>query len=151
MDKKTEEIVELYERDIDRLIAEIEQLREEKLWMKMPGIDNSCGVLIQHIIGNLRHFIGGELGGTGYERDREREFTVTGVPAASLIKEARELKEMIFHVFQEIDEQRMEGDYPGNFHMEGSTRKILLHLYGHLNYHMGQLNYLRRILSENKG
>lgn len=150
MNKEPQAINDLYERDLDRLIVEIEKLPEEMLWQTPPGVNNSCGVLVQHIIGNLRHYIGKELGNSGYERDREREFTETGVPAASLIREARELKETLFHIFKEMDMDVWEGPYPGEASVEGSTRKFVIHLYGHLNYHLGQVNYLRRIMVENK-
>lgn len=144
-------LIDLFERDLERLVGEIEQVPEEMMWKAPPGVTNSCGVLAQHLIGNLRHFIGARLGETGYERDREREFTDTGVPAASLIREARELKEQLFHILRDLDGEAWEGEYPGGAPFEGSTRKVLVHLYGHLNYHLGQLNYLRRLLAEKDG
>lgn len=142
---------DLFERDLQRLIGEIEQVPEDLMWKSPPGVTNSCGVLAQHLIGNLRHFIGARLGDTGYERDREREFTDTGVPAASLIREAQELKKQMFHILRNLDEETWEEEYPAGSPLEGSTQKVLVHLYGHLNYHLGQLNYLRRMLEENKG
>ncbi|MDZ7773854.1 MAG: DUF1572 family protein [Balneolaceae bacterium] len=144
-------LTKLFERDLDRLITEMEQVPEELMWKAPPGVTNSCGVLAQHLVGNLRHFIGAHLGGTDYQRDREREFTNTGVPAASLIREVRELKDALFHILNDLDQGVWEGDYPEGTPLEGSTRQVLVHLYGHLNYHLGQLNYLRRMLDEKEG
>src|SRR6516162_5109623 len=74
------------------LIGQLEQLRdqvkeiaqglsEEQLWKKPIDPGNSVGHLILHLTGNLNHFVGAQLGKTGYVRDREKEFTDEHHPA----------------------------------------------------------------------
>src|SRR5216110_942476 len=73
------------------LIGELEQLRnevrevaeplsEKELWSRPIEPGNSVGHLILHLTGNLNHFVGAQLGGSGYVREREREFTETQPP-----------------------------------------------------------------------
>src|SRR5262245_1910939 len=74
------------------VIKELEQLRdavkelsapllEEQFWKKPLDPGNSVGHLVLHLTGNLNHFVGAQLGKTGYVRDREREFTDANPPA----------------------------------------------------------------------
>ncbi|HCX22935.1 MAG TPA: DinB superfamily protein, partial [Cytophagales bacterium] len=70
------ELAELFTRDLNRLIKELEQYpNEEQLWVVTEGINNSAGTLTLHLIGNLNHFFGAILGNTGYIRNREAEFS----------------------------------------------------------------------------
>lgn len=145
------ELEELFIRDLDMLIENLHEIPEEFLWETPVGVTNSSGVLAQHVIGNLKHFVGKGLGKFDYNRNREREFKNTGVKKDELIKEAEQVKEYIKRVFKHLDQDKMEEPYPLNISYDYSTGKFLCHLYGHLNYHLGQLNYLRRIISQNKG
>src|ERR1700687_4920374 len=78
------------------LIGELEHLRngvhevagplsDKELWMKPVEPGNSIGHLILHLTGNLNHFVGAQLGGSGFVRDREREFTETNPPSKELV------------------------------------------------------------------
>jgi uncharacterized damage-inducible protein DinB len=146
-----EELNELFQRDLERLESELQQISDDKLWETMPGAVNSVGVLTQHIVGNLNHFIGTALGKTDYIRDREREFTQTGVTVSDLINHVDKTSKMINNVLVELDKDKLSDPYPMDIPMNYSIQKFLLHLYGHLNYHLGQANYLRRNLSEKEG
>src|SRR5690348_9115454 len=68
-------------RDQVRTLAE--PLSEQEFWTKPLDPGNSVGHLVLHLTGNLKHFVGAQLGGSGYVRDREREreFTETRVPS----------------------------------------------------------------------
>lgn len=139
-------LAELFERDLRRLEKEVELLPENLLWEQLPGISNSCGVLAQHLVGNLNHYIDYIVAGGEYQRNREREFTNTGICSEKLIEEITQCRERLSEAFAKIaKEQRLEKNIPG-IPFDYSPHKFLLHLYGHLNYHLGQLNYLRRIL-----
>ncbi len=150
MSQNIEELHELFIRDLERLESELTLISGEYLWKTVPGVVNSCGVLAQHIVGNLNHFIGTALGNTEYIRNREKEFTETGVSADKLINDINETSEMIVHVFNGLTNDRLKESYPLDIPMDYTIHKFLLHLYGHLSYHLGQVNYLRRILSENQ-
>lgn len=139
---------DLFQRDLKRLCVEIEAIPENKLWERLPGITNSCGVLAQHLVGNLRHFIEASLGETGYLREREREFTNTGRPKEELVQDVKVLIKEVEAVLIEQTNGELEAEFPQQFPFETTVQEALIHLYGHLNYHLGQINYLRRMITE---
>jgi len=146
----SEELTDLFIRDLEQMVKNLEEIDENHLWEAPDGVTNSCGVLAQHVVGNLNHFVGASLGETGYVRDRELEFTDTGRLKSELIEDAKQLTENLSKIIRSLDEEELNKPYPGKIPYEGSTRKILLHLYGHLSYHMGQLNYLRRMIAADR-
>ncbi len=138
----------LYERDLKRLKEQISLYQsEERLWHMEQGIANSGGNLCLHLIGNLNHFIGKGLGNTGYVRDREFEFAGKGVPKEELIKQVEETLEVVLNTLGQLDEKELAKDFPIQlFGKTNSTEFILIHLAAHLTYHLGQINYHRRLL-----
>lgn len=136
-----------YLRDLDRVIENIRETPEGDLWRVPDGVSNSIGVLVQHLVGNLNHFIGEGLGKTGYVRQREQEFTSAETSKQELIQSVEELKDTLDQVFDAVEEGVFDESYPMNLPFEASVGGFLIHLYGHLNYHLGQINYLRRIQS----
>lgn len=146
MDSQQHDLQMLYQRDLNKLIENIEDTPDDLLWETPEGVTNSCGVLAQHLVGNLNHFVGNVLGNTGYERDREREFTATHISKEELIKDIEQLQELLNDIFDELDNVQLDDEYPLDIPFDtSSARGFLIHLYGHLNYHLGQINYLRRI------
>jgi hypothetical protein len=139
---------EFYERDIRKLIDEINMFRvEENVWKVQGSVKNSCGNLLLHIIGGLNFLIGTRLGNTGYVRDREQEFTARGVSRAELVSQLEALIPMIGRTLNGLTKAEMEAEYPAFFDKPGATNSyVLIQLLAHLNYHLGQVNYLRRIL-----
>lgn len=144
------EIASLFSRDLDRLITEVEQYpTESSLWTDAPGIANSGGNLVLHLVGNLNHFIGAMLGQTGYIRKRDQEFTDKFVPKSDLIKQLTDTKEMIASTLENLTNEHLDKAYPLEvLNKRWATREFLLHLAGHLNYHMGQINYHRRLMAK---
>ena len=138
----------LFERDLLKLKYEIEQYRDEtKLWYIEKGISNSAGNLCLHLTGNLNAFIGAELGKTGYVRNREQEFSLKNVPRKELIKQIESVIQIIKTTLQNVTEQQLASDYPMMVFKEKiSTGLFLTHLATHLNYHLGQINYHRRLV-----
>ncbi|HYX08414.1 MAG TPA: DinB family protein [Bacteroidales bacterium] len=142
-----QDLKNLFHRDLNRLVENIEATPEEQLWQATDGVTNSCGVLAQHLVGNLNHYIGAALGNTGYKRDREREFKTANTPKVDLIEDIKELQQSLNEIFDHLQDSEMEEDFPVDIPFEFTTQGFLLHLYGHLNYHLGQINYLRRLLA----
>ena len=138
----------LFHRELDRLVEEIEAFKEDpNMWKTPDGIANSSGNLVLHLVGNLNHFVGSQLGNTGYVRNRKAEFADKGISREVMISEVVALKPMISKVLQSLNPQVLKKDYPLEFlGAKKSVEGILIHLYGHLNYHLGQINYLRRLL-----
>ncbi len=140
----------LYERDIDNLLEEVKAYKiEANLWKVNGEITNSGGNLALHLCGNLRHFIGAMLGGSGYIRQRDDEFNLKDVKRSELIDEIKTTKKVVIETIEALKESQLEENYPINvFGKEMTTIYFLNHLYGHLNYHLGQLNYHRRLLDQ---
>ena len=138
----------LFERDINRLKAEIELYSDEKnLWHVEKDISNSAGNLCLHLIGNLNAFIGAELGKTGYVRQRDLEFSTKDVARNELIEKIEATIEVVKKSLATVTQEQLEADYPIIVFKEKiSTGLFLVHLATHLNYHLGQINYHRRLL-----
>lgn len=139
----------LFQRDLDKLLVELEAFDERHLWQIKEGIINSGGNIALHLNGNLQHFIGAVLGETGYVRERDKEFSRKGVPVQDIIKDVRITKEVVEDtLLNKLEESNLNGIYPVKIRPEEFTvGAFLLHLYGHLSWHLGHINYLRRILA----
>jgi uncharacterized damage-inducible protein DinB len=144
-------LINLFERDIQRLYNEIQSYTSEQaLWVLPPmTIHNSAGNLALHLCGNLNHFIGATLGNTGYVRDRDSEFSTKDVPKAELLSAIENTKSAVITALEGLNDEQLNEDYP--FEPLGyrmTTDYFLIHLSGHLNYHLGQINYHRRLLKD---
>lgn len=147
MSSLKKEVRSYYLRDLDQVVENLRKMPEEELWKAPAGVSNSCGVLVQHLVGNLNHYIGEGLGQTGYVRQREQEFVSTEKTKSDLIQDVEDLKITLDDVFDAIGEADLNAEYPMELSFDATIGGFLVHLYGHLNYHLGQINYLRRIQS----
>ncbi len=145
----TEFYIPLFKRDLEKLKEELQAYENgESIWQVAPGINNSAGNLALHLIGNLNHFIGTILGNTGYKRNREAEFNDKNVPLEQIFAGIDETIGVISSTLNHLSAKQLESDYPVEvFGQPMNTSYFLLHLYGHLNYHLGQVNYHRRLIS----
>ncbi|UKB84017.1 DUF1572 domain-containing protein [Chryseobacterium sp. MEBOG06] len=144
----TESLKSLYNRDLNKLKTEIEAYQnEENLWKTDKNIANSAGNLCLHLVGNLNHFIGTHLGNTGYVRHRELEFSLKDVPRKELIEKIRATAVVIETALSQLSEDDLKKEYPlVVFEDIMTTDYFLIHLIAHLDYHLGQINYHRRLL-----
>lgn len=140
------EITQLFENDLNTFIINLNLIPDDHLWDKPDNLPNSCGVLAQHIAGNLKAYIGFHICGVPYQRDREAEFRSSDKTKEELIKGIEEARDIIIQNLPKLNEDRLAEPFTGKFPKPLNNRKMLIQLLGHLNYHMGQLNYLRRIL-----
>ena len=138
----------IYIRDLNKLKSEINSFEEsENLWKVKGAVANSAGNLCLHLTGNLKHFIGAVIGKTGYERNREEEFSLSDVERRQLIEDIEHTREVVAESLKGLEPEQLKSTYPIRVFGEDMTYEyFLLHLLGHLNYHLGQINYLRRIL-----
>ncbi|WP_303311436.1 DUF1572 family protein [Hymenobacter sp. BT730] len=143
-----ETLRQLFNRDLTRLKNEIELYQDEhKLWYVEQGIANSGGNLCLHLIGNLNTYIGCELGGIGYTRNREAEFSQKHLPKANLLRMVEDTKQVVDKSLSALTEANLQKVYPQVvFDAPTSTEYFLVHLTTHLTYHLGQINYHRRLL-----
>jgi len=138
----------LFLRDLEKLKTEISSFKDEKkIWEISGDIKNSAGNLCLHLCGNLQHFIGAVLGNSGYVRNRNAEFSRKDVPIRELVAEIELTAKVVEKTLKELKEEILQKNYPINvFGYEMTTEFFLTHLTTHLNYHLGQINYHRRLL-----
>lgn len=148
MQKSIEALAFLYNRDLTRLYDEIDAyVQESDLWKIEGNILNTAGNLCLHLLGNLNHFVGHVLGKTDYIRQRTSEFSDKNVSQKELLKRISETRHTVENVLSKLDSTILEEEFPVQVFAEPYTNlQMLIHLQGHLNYHLGQINYHRRIL-----
>ena len=146
----TETLIKLFRRDLNKLKLEINAYqKEENLWISNDMISNSTGSLVLHLVGNLNHFIGTVLGDSGYVRQRELEFSLKDVPRAELIAQIDETTNVVVSVLEGLTEADLQKEYKRRvFEDDMTTEYFLVHLSAHLAYHLGQINYHRRLLDK---
>ena len=144
-----ETIISLFERDLSKLIEEINLYKtEEDLWIVKEGISNSGGNLALHLVGGLDHFIGAILGNTGYVRERDKEFSQKNIPAEQIVDDINKTIVVIKNTLSLLSAEDLEKEFPVQFNIKNpSTSYVLLYLLTHLSYHLGQVNYHRRLTS----
>jgi len=140
-------LMEIMENDLNKLKNEINLYENEKdMWIVRGNISNSAGNLCLHLLGNLNHFIGHLIGGTGYQRNREAEFSGKNVPRSELNSSINALIEIIKKSLPKLNDTDINRPFPDK--VSGKTREYgfaLVHFSNHFNYHLGQINYHRRI------
>jgi len=141
-------LTQLFIRDLDKLKTEISSFKDEKkIWEISGEVKNSAGNLCLHLCGNLQHFIGAVLGNSGYVRNRDAEFSRKNVPLKELVIEIELTANIVEKTLKELKEEELTKTFPINvFGYEMTTGYFLVHLTTHLNYHLGQINYHRRLL-----
>jgi uncharacterized damage-inducible protein DinB len=120
----------------------------DSIWALPNGLPNSAGTLALHLAGNLRWFIGAQLGGSGYVRNRDLEFSARGVPRDELVRHIEAASDEVTRALAQLDDARLGQTYPlevGGVKMP--TGRFIGHLAVHLAYHLGQIDYHRRIVT----
>lgn len=137
-----------YLHHIDRLRGEVEAFtNEDAIWRRTPGIANAAGNLCLHVAGNLEHFIGAQLGGSSYVRDRDAEFATPRVSRDELLLRLDSARQQVDRTLGELSEADLTRKVPTAFSDEPQLlARWLTFLLCHLNYHLGQINYCRRLL-----
>ncbi len=138
---------DFYLRELDNLHKDISAFTDEKkLWIIAGEIKNSPGNLCLHLLGNVNHFIGAMLGKNGYVRKRDEEFIVKDVPRAKLLADIEATKAVVEKVLSTLDAAELQKDFPVEILGKRSTEYMLAFFLGHFTYHLGQINYGRRLI-----
>ena len=142
-------LINIFQRDLLKLKEELSLYQNEAdMWKLADGISNSAGNLALHLIGNLNHFLGATLGNTGYVRHREAEFALKDVPREKILADIDALLPIVSAAISPLSTAELEQDFP--LEVGGGrapTGQFLIHLIAHLSYHLGQINYHRRLLT----
>lgn len=138
------------------LVRELEGFKREialfpddhGVWKTVPGVTNSAGNLGLHVAGNLQHFIGTVLGGTGYVRNRDEEFGRRSGPRADIYRELDAAIAAVQTVLPSVSEETLAGEFPETvMGLTFRTNAFLVHLCAHAGFHLGQAGYVRRIMT----
>jgi hypothetical protein len=145
----SQELAELYRRDIIRVRQQLEAFHDDwTLWTKPPHTSNAPGNLALHIEGNLREYIGRQLGALPYERQRDAEFATSSIPQSDMVARFTDLADTIPSVIAALSDEALAATFPETVLKKPiSTREFVIHLLGHLTYHAGQIDYARRVLT----
>jgi uncharacterized damage-inducible protein DinB len=145
-----DDITALLQRDLEGLEREIALFPDDQsLWATRPGVTNSAGNLALHVAGNLQHFIGRELGGLPFQRNRDDEFGRRAGTRAAVIEEVGRALAAVVSVVPRLSGEQLEQPFDAHSGVVISTQRFLLHLCTHTAFHVGQVGYLRRIVTGN--
>jgi uncharacterized damage-inducible protein DinB len=141
-------LITLFEKELDKLKEELAAYeQDDQVWKTAEGISNSGGNLCLHLTGNLQHFIGATLAETGYIRNREAEFKLKNIPRHKLLEEVDNARQVVTDTLEQLSKKELETEYPIQVTDEPmSTQAFLIYLLKHLSYHIGQINYHRRLV-----
>lgn len=146
--KLVDSFIQLFDKDIDKLAAELgKYLHEENIWVIRGDIKNPAGNLCMHLCGNLQHYIGHGIGHSAYVRNRDREFSVRGLSREDLLKEIARTKTAVLDALRGMDPALLTEPYPEPvFDYPMTHVHFIIHLLAHFGYHLGQINYHRRLI-----
>jgi hypothetical protein len=145
----TRDLTLMLTREVDGIAREIEAFPDdESIWQVAPGVTNAAGNLALHIAGNLQHFVGALLGNTGYVRDRNREFSQRSGTRREVVEELARARAVVQGVLPSLPEQALDAtltthSLPGPV----PAQRLLIHMCAHAGFHLGQIGYLRRIVT----
>lgn len=141
---------EIYRLNLQQVVEEVRSYEsDEDLWVLGDGVSNSGGNLALHLAGNINHFFGAVLGNNGYQRTRDLEFSDKGLPKEVVVERLEKAQTVLSETLSSMTDEDFQKDYPEDF--GGGTKKtaeVVTYLLSHLNYHLGQINYHRRLLSK---
>jgi hypothetical protein len=138
----------IFSRDLKKLKSEIEAYQNEtRIWQVEKAISNSAGNLCLHVTGSLNAYIGVGLAKTNYIRNRDLEFSLKDIPKAELVKKIEETMLVVEKGLNNLPVDQLKEDFPVVVWDKATEMEYtLVHFIGHLNYHLGQINYHRRLL-----
>lgn len=149
----TDHLKTVITRELRSLAREIQAYpNDASVWRTFPGVANSAGTLTLHLAGNIQHYIGAKLGGTSYQRDRPAEFARRDVPRGELLEEIERAIAATEATLSRLSEGELAADFPEA--VRGRiirTDEFLLHVATHLGWHLGQVDYHRRLVTGEAG
>src|SRR5687768_11755523 len=143
-------LIQIFERDLSNVSEELTLYKDDaSIWELKEGLPVTGGNLCLHIAGNLQHFIGTVLGDTGYVRNKNAEFSAKNISRQKLIDLIHETKSVVKDTLEQVTKKELDNPYPQQVLDEPVTTEFfLLHLVTHLNYHFGQINFHRKLVTQ---
>jgi len=144
-----EAVTAILDRDLRALARQVEAYPDDAaLWRTPDGAPNSAGTLVVHLAGNIQHYLGAHLAGTAFVRDRPGEFSARDVPRAALLRQIEAAQAAVRSAAKRSGDRALDEDFPeivGG--MRVATGEYLIHLVSHFAYHLGQVDYHRRLVT----
>lgn len=144
-----DDVRRLLVREVDAFLREVALFPSDALlWQVVPGVLNPAGTLALHVAGNLQHFVGAVLGGSGYVRDRNAEFAVRNWTRDRVAFELRAARDAVETTLPRVEADTLTELYaaaPNNLAIR--TDMFLMHLVAHTAMHLGQAGYIRRVVT----
>jgi uncharacterized damage-inducible protein DinB len=145
----SKDLTTLFVRELETVQREIDMFPDDaSLWKTLPGVSNSAGNLAAHLAGNVQHFVGAVLGKSGYARKRDYEFSRREGTRAEIVADLQNAIDAVKKYLPSLTDADLEREYPeavGGVTMR--TGLFLMHLVSHAGFHLGQADYLRRMLN----
>ena len=139
----------LLERELATFQRELDLFPDDAtIWKTAHGMGNPAGNLALHVAGNLQHFVGAVLGGSGYARHRELEFSRRSGTRSEVAAELEAAAAVVRQVLPGLSEERLAAIYPEKLNgLSLRTDRFLMHLCVHAGYHLGQAASVRRVVT----
>lgn len=148
-----EPIHRIMSRELRGMKSELLAYQDESdVWRPVPGLPNTAGTIALHVAGNLQHFVGAQLGKSGYIRNRDAEFGRRDDSVGELVKELDKTISTLDAAFATLEEEAMDRPFPQEIAgVRPTVGEFLVHLVAHLAYHLGQIDYHRRCVTGSAG
>ena len=125
----------------------VDPLSDEQFWRNPYAYGNSVGHLVLHLTGNLSYYIGAQIAGSGYVRNRDREFTETSRPAKEDVLRAFDrAMQTVVETIRKQSESDWSAPYSGERSKQKNRFAIMLNCAAHADHHVGQIIYLSKEL-----
>ena len=138
-----------FERVRRRVHALVEPVTTDQLWRRPYPYGNSLGHLLLHLTGNLSYYIGTQVAGTGYVRNRPLEFTdASGRTKEDVLRDFDHAVELVLATLAAQGDADWRTPYEGVGAEDIHDRfGMFLRCAAHADHHLGQMIYLCKQLA----
>lgn len=145
----SETLASYYEEVRDRVHELVAPLSTEQLWHNPYSYGNSIGHLLLHITGNLSHYVGARIAGTGYVRNRPLEFTDgSRRPKEDVLAAFDRAIDMVVATIRKQSAEDWVAPYSDPTTPDRNRFSVIQRMAAHAYHHVGQMIYLSRELAK---
>lgn len=140
----TSTLASYYEEVRDKIHSWLAPISTEQLWTRPYPYGNSIGHLLLHLTGNLNHYIGARIAGTGYVRNRPLEFSdASGRPKEQVLADFDRAIDMVASTIRKQRPEDLTAPYSDPTEPCSNTNfAAFLRMAAHAYHHTGQIIYL---------
>jgi uncharacterized damage-inducible protein DinB len=145
----TSTLAAYYEEVRDKAHELVAPISSEQLWTRPYPYGNSIGHLLLHVTGNLNHYIGARIAGTGYVRNRPLEFSDTSRrPKEQVLTDLDRAIDMVAATIRKQTAESLIAPYSDPTEPHSSTNfAAFMRMAAHAYHHVGQIIYLTKELA----